>query len=334
MSSALLESPSRPVPSEGQKPLPLEPALCCLCGVEDVDPIGVGEDFEYRTCPDSFLVVRCRRCRMVFLNPRPSELAHSQIYPNDYHAFQFQETEYGLVHKIRRRLEAKRLLKWCRKLPADARILDVGCGDGFHLSLLKEFGPPSWQLVGLDADERAAEAGRKKGLNIQTGYLQELRDEKGFDLIFLIMTIEHVSDPRNLLESVYTHLKPAGRVVIVTDNTKTLDHFIFMGRHWGGYHFPRHTYLFNRDNLSELGKAVGLQPVKVRSAVSPVNWVYSIRNVLDDWGFSKWLVRRFSLKSVGSLTIFTLWDMLLNLMGYGSILHAEFQKPLSTEKTP
>lgn len=327
MSTLLKQKPK----VECTKPIASEPALCCLCGIEDVDPIGVGEDFEYRTCPDQFLAVRCRRCGIVFLNPRPALESYVQIYPNDYHAFQFQEEEFGIVHKIRRRLEAKRLLRWCRNLPNDARILDVGCGDGFHLNLLKDYGKKTWSLFGLDADERAVQAGESKGLNIKQGFLEEYT-ETGFDLIFLIMTIEHVNDPKGLLQTVQNKLKPGGRLVIVTDNTKTLDHYFFQGRHWGGYHFPRHTYLFNRKNLSLLGESVGLNPIKVRSAMSPVNWVYSVRNLLDDWGFSKWLVRRFSLKSVVSLSVFTLWDTVLNWFGYGSILHGIFQKPISNNE--
>ena len=122
------------------EPLRLVPALCALCGVEDVEPIAVGADFEYRTSSDEFLAVRCRRCKLVYLNPRPADSEAARIYPDSYHAFQFRPAEYGLVYRVRRRLEARRLLYWCRGLPEDGRILDIGCGDGLHLGLLREFG--------------------------------------------------------------------------------------------------------------------------------------------------------------------------------------------------
>ncbi len=132
-----------------QQPLELLPAQCALCLVDDAEPIAVGEDFEYRTAADSFLMMRCRRCGLVFLNPRPEDGEGPRIYPDHYHAFNFSEDGFGIIHRARRRLEARRLLHWCRGLPADARILDVGCGDGFHLELLREFGPPSWDLQGV-----------------------------------------------------------------------------------------------------------------------------------------------------------------------------------------
>ena len=123
-------------------PLRLQYQRCCLCGTEDADPVGVGEDFEYRTSPDFFMMMRCRRCDVVYLNPRPADRELDRIYPPDYHAYQFSKEEFGLVHAVRRKLEARRLLACCRGLPAGARILDVGCGDGFHLQLLRDFGQP------------------------------------------------------------------------------------------------------------------------------------------------------------------------------------------------
>ena len=315
--------------------LDLEPALCCLCGVEDVDPVAVGEDFEYRTSPDSFLAVRCRRCQMVYLNPRPALSAMGQIYPDRYHAFQFDAAEFGLVYRIRRRLEARRLLRWCRGLPANARILDVGCGDGFHLSLLRDYGSKYWTLDGIDADERAILAGHARGLDVRQGTIETLDiPRESYDLVLLIMTVEHVPDPKALLVAIRNCLKPGGRVVVVTDNTASPDAWLFRGRHWGGYHFPRHLYLFDSHNLTGLARVAGLAPVRVRSAMSPVNWVYSIRNLLDDWGFPKWCVNRFSLKGIVALSAFTVWDGFLNLFGCGGILQAVFERPAETQVQP
>lgn len=302
--------------------------MCCLCGVDDTEPVAVGADFEYRTAPDEFLAVRCRRCGVVYLNPRPSAAEMGRIYPNDYHAFQFRPAEFGLVYRVRRRLEARRLLRWCKALPSDAKILDVGCGDGFHLGLLREFGQPGWQLEGLDADARAVAPARAGGLTIHEGTLESAALDAGaYHLILLIMTIEHVPDPKAIMSAVARLLAPGGRVVIVTDHTGSPDFSLFGGRHWGGYHFPRHTYLFNRNTLAKLGTNAGLNVERVSTALSPVNWVYSVRNCLDDWGAPHWLVRQFSLKGTLPLVVFTLLDLPLSMIGRGAIMHGLFQKP-------
>lgn len=63
------------------------------------------------------------------------------------------------------------------------------------------------------------------------------------------------------------------------------------------------------------------------TAVSPVNWVYSMRNWLQDWGGPRWIVNRLSLKSTMALAAFTLFDMPLAAIGRGAILHGLFRKP-------
>src|SRR6478672_7194911 len=113
---------------------------CCVCKSGDAEKIGAGRDFEYDTSDDYFAAMQCNSCGLVYLNPRPAVSEFETIYPPTYHAFDFSEEDFGFVYKIRSRLEAKRVLSWCTDLPADARILDVGCGDGFHLNLLKQYG--------------------------------------------------------------------------------------------------------------------------------------------------------------------------------------------------
>ena len=89
-----VDTPVRPPRVErSAEPRAFAPALCTLCGVEDADPVAVGADFEYRTCPDEFLAVRCRRCGLVYLNPRPADAEARRIYPDDYHAFAFRPAE-------------------------------------------------------------------------------------------------------------------------------------------------------------------------------------------------------------------------------------------------
>lgn len=273
--------------------------------------------------------MRCRSCGLVFLNPRPAISEFSRIYPPDYHAFEFSEKEFGFVFSVRRKLEAKRLLSWCQNLPDAARIIDIGCGDGFHLELLRDFGKKSWTLEGVDAERRAAVEAEKKGLKVHCGLLENLDlPQESYDLAFLIMTVEHVADPVRLLRDVRAILRPGGRVVIVTDNTDSLDFKLFKNRHWGGYHFPRHWNLFNPKTMRRLAEKTGLEVKRLTTQVSPVNWVYSIRNRLTDRGAPKWLVEQFSLKTPISLGIFTIFDILNNLAGRGALLSVVFKRPL------
>jgi len=313
--------------------LDLRPAQCCICETDDAEPLAVGEDFEYRTSGDFFLAMRCRTCGLVYLNPRPSFQELDRIYPENYHAFQFTQSHYGFVYKVRCRLETRRLLSWCSGLNEDARIIDVGCGDGFHLRLLRDFGRATWKLEGVDNSPRAVQVATRAGLLVHHGIVEDLAlNAAAYDMALLIQTIEHVGDPPAVLDAVRRLLKPGGRLVIVTDNTDSLDFKIFKGRHWGGYHFPRHWNLFNARTLAALANKAGLEVEAIKTMTSPVNWVYSIRNALVDLGCPSWLTNRFGLASPIALGVFTTFDMLHQLAGRGALVRAILRRPAPVER--
>lgn len=269
-------------------------------------------------------MAQCSRCGLLVLDPRPTADQFDRIYPPDYHAFAFTPERYGLAHQVRQRLEATRLLRAFAGLPAQARILDVGCGDGFHLSLLREFGQPGWKLLGVDPSRRAADRAVAAGLPVQVGKVEDLPADDRFDAALMVMTIEHLPDPLDTLRAVRERLYPGGRLVIVTDNAGSPDARLFGRRHWGGYHFPRHTFLFDRRTLRRLGEQAGFRVRQVRTLVSPVNWVYSVRNSLVDAGGPRWLTDRLSLESAPALGAGTVLDFACQLIGHGAILQAVF----------
>lgn len=317
-------SPS-PCPPE-TRPLRLERARCAVCGRESSVVIGEGEDFEYRTSDDTFRALRCETCGLVYLDPRPAATELDRIYGPDYHAFAFTPEEFGLVHRVRRRLEAWRLLRACAGLPPDARVLDVGCGDGFHLDLLREHGPPTWRLHGVDSSTRAVDAARQRGLDVELARVEDLLIPEGsVDLALLIQTIEHLADPRAALVAIRRVLRPGGRLVIVTDNTRSPDFTLFHGRYWGGYHFPRHFCLFAPEPLTRLAAAAGFRVASLGTIVSPVNWVYSIHNLLADLGAPRRVVGWFTLRSPLALGVFTVVDLGFKLLGRGALLRAELR---------
>ncbi|MBK7977618.1 MAG: class I SAM-dependent methyltransferase [Deltaproteobacteria bacterium] len=319
----MLDSPPTPTQPVHRRALKLEPVPCAVCGASGAPIVGSGEDFEYRTSDDEFRARRCDTCGLVYLDPRPAASELDRIYGPDYHAFAFTAEAYGLVHRVRRRLEARRLLCACEGLPANARILDVGCGDGFHLDLLREYGRPTWRLMGVDPSSLAVEAARRRGLDVRLARVEEIPvPDGGVDLVLLIQTIEHLAEPGAALVAIRRALAPGGRLVVVTDNTDSPDFTLFRRRHWGGYHFPRHFCLFAPRPLTRLAAASGLHVESLTTIVSPVNWVYSIHNLLADHGAPEAMVRFFTLRSPLALGVFTAVDLGFQLVGRGALLRA------------
>ena len=301
---------------------------CCVCESSEAEVVGAGYDFEYHTSPDVFYAHKCGQCGLVYLNPRPDVAEFERIYPPTYHSLDFSQEDYGFIHEVRSRLESKRLLDYCHGAPDDARILDVGCGDGFHLKLLQKNGASNWTLEGVDVDRRAVEVAGRTGLRIYHGALEQLDLEaNSYDVVYCIQTIEHVEAPDALFQAVYRILKPGGTFAIVTDNTDSLDFGLFKRRHWGGYHFPRHWNLFNKKSISCLAEATRSYVFRLKTIVSPVNWVFSFHNRLVDNNAPAWLINRFTLKSPLSLAVFTVLDNVFQKLGKGALLNALFAKP-------
>jgi ubiquinone/menaquinone biosynthesis C-methylase UbiE len=302
---------------------------CCICESTDAKVVGEGKDYEYNTSSDVFSAVKCNSCGLVYLNPRPGVSEFERIYPANYHAFDFSAEDFGLVYKIRSKLEAKRLLSCCKGLPDDAKILDVGCGDGFHLNLLRQYGKKSWTLEGIDLDKRAIEMASKSGLKVHQGSVESIDlPHNTYDLAFMIMTIEHVEKPGEVLKGVLRLLKPGGKILIITDSTDALDFKLFKKKYWGGYHFPRHWNLFNKNSITKLAQKNGFEVEVCGTQVSPVNWVYTIHNWLVAKKAPKWMINRFTLKSTVSLSAFTMLDIILQKIYRAALLRVILKKPL------
>lgn len=150
-----------------------------------------------------------------------------------------------------------------RLLPAVAngRLLDLGCGSGGWLRIMRELG---WQVEGLDFDENAVKAAREHGLKVFLGSLEQQRfPDNTFDAITLSHVIEHVPDPTETLRECLRILKPAGRIVLITPNGASLSHLLFK-ESWRGLEPPRHLHIFSMEALQQLLVNAGFIQVSVR----------------------------------------------------------------------
>lgn len=109
------------------------------------------------------------------------------------------------------------------------RVLDLGCGRGIFLDLLREAGIAA---VGVDASPAAVEACRRRGLgDVEAiGVLDYLRREATdgpprFDGVFCSHLIEHMPAPgvMDLLRLGAALLRPRGRMVVITPNIRNLE---------------------------------------------------------------------------------------------------------------
>ena len=100
-------------------------------------------------------------------------------------------------------------------------MLEVGGGEGeLAERIVRELGA---ELVGVDQSSRMVEIQRSQGIDARIGDVQELPFGDGeFDLAVAAWMLCHVADPERALRELARVLKPAGRLVAVTNG---VDHF-------------------------------------------------------------------------------------------------------------
>lgn len=98
-------------------------------------------------------------------------------------------------------------------LPANASVLDAGCGSGGNLAMLQQFG----RVSGFEMDELALMHARGRGIGrVESGALPVPLPFAGerFDLIGLFDVLEHLSEPVASLSALVDRAEPTGAIVL------------------------------------------------------------------------------------------------------------------------
>ena len=126
-----------------------------------------------------------------------------------------------------RTIEKMRLKKIIQlaQLQKNDIVLDLGCGEGFLISLIPDL---TEKIVGLDISKialnRASEVLKnKKKVELQWGNAEELNlPNESFDKIICSETLEHVPRPRKVMEEIHKILKNDGFLIISVPDEKRI----------------------------------------------------------------------------------------------------------------
>ena len=127
---------------------------------------------------------------------------------------------------------------------APARVLEVGCGPGeASARIMRELG---CEVVAIDQSERMVELARDRGVDARVGDAQALPFEDGeFDCALAAWMLYHVADLDRGLAELARVLRPAGRLVAVTNGA---DHLTEL---WHLVGVERIPLTFGRENGEE-----------------------------------------------------------------------------------
>ncbi len=227
---------------------------CGICG---------SDRLSYSFSHQSYRVMRCECCSLMFLNPQPSNEELGKIYTECYFLGHDSDEGRRTVSDLKRATARQYLAELARyNGPHTGRLLEVGCGSGDFLCEAEEAG---YDVLGVEySADACANAGRrlKRGRVVQ-GELAEVKlPDSHFDVCVLNDVIEHVRDPLAFLREVRRVLRPGGAIFIATP---CLDSWSarWMKERWMEWK-PEHLTYFNKANIQTALLKAGFEQVLVQ----------------------------------------------------------------------
>jgi len=151
---------------------------------------------------------------------------------------------------------------WQRSLgTAQRRCLEVGCGDGANLVLLKEFGHTG---CGIEPDPAARAIASGRAVEVHEGTAEDIPATlagRRFDCVLLMHALEHTIDPVQAINSAFALLDDEGLLVIEVPNNACLGGATF-GACWHWLDVPRHLNFFTPKSLTDLVSAAGFDLIE------------------------------------------------------------------------
>ncbi|MBI4538233.1 MAG: class I SAM-dependent methyltransferase [Gemmatimonadetes bacterium] len=250
-----------------------EAIACVLCGARDEEEL-------FRKGGLRF--VRCRSCRLIYMNPRPSAEGLERLYACESAANDaWVDVLLSEAEEEFQTRDFSALLDEVQRLRPAGRLLDVGCSIGRLLALARGRG---YDVLGIELGGRARTYAREHyGLPV-LGEKLECADlaSESFDAVALVEVLEHLPDPRRMLSEVRRILKPGGVLLAGVPNAGSLGVMVLHGE---ARTFNRnHLVYFGEGTLVRLLEQEGFRVVKAMTVVSLLDTVLNHFQMLDPFG--------------------------------------------------
>lgn len=240
----------------------MEEVACDLCGADEYAVVATRGRFGM-----PLRTVICRRCGLVYTNPRPSPEQYEEFYQKRYWGM-YKRADVPDERFFQKRV--RRITRFFQELrpwvAPGACVLDVGCGVGALLHLLSEHGAT---CVGIEPHEEHSRFARERtGAEVFAGTFEEAAGElrrRGarFDVVVFRHVLEHMTSPTRALKLARELLREEGVVFLETPNV------MYPGQALGRFFQLAHPYNFSAKTMALLLRKCGFAPLEIRE--------------LDDW---------------------------------------------------
>lgn len=255
-------APATPAPSSPAPPV----ETCPACGNHETRLLFRASDRLYQMTEQEFQVVECRSCRLMRLSPRPNPAELRHYYPEGYWHVPGAGGRFStLIEKYRRlvlRDHVRFVERAIKSSGAEGMVLDVGCGGGLFLKLMRDDGR---QGIGLDFSLSAAGVAWEQ--NAVPATCASLANAPFADgscaAITMFHVLEHLYDPASYLVASHHLLGENGRLVVQVPNAACWQ-FLVLGERWRGLEVPRHLWNFRTSDLEILLDRCGFEVIRAK----------------------------------------------------------------------
>lgn len=186
---------------------------------------------------------------------QPTQVLERAVEEHGY--FELERRYRGTEEEILDRISV--YLPWLKTIPAGAPVLDLGCGRGESLALLRDQGIPA---RGVDSSARMIALCRERGLDAAEGDLFGTLagvEEGSLGAVVSFHVIEHlpVGSLDRLIRLAYRALKPGGVLILETPSPLSL--LVAARNFWLD---PTHVRPVHPDSLKLIYELAGFDPVE------------------------------------------------------------------------
>jgi len=223
---------------------------------------------------NGFRVIDCQRCGFAHTIPIPDSKQLKDFYSKRY--YQNTKPDYANQHAKDKDwwdlVYRERYDRFEQYLCRKGSILDIGSGPGFFLSTGASLG---WEVTGIEPSETASDYSRQLGVKCITSSFDpdSIKTLGCFDVIQINQAIEHIPDPKLIIELCKSLLASDGLICIVAANDFNPLQKIARNMHtlpdWWVVP-PEHLNYFTMESLSALLLGCGFELVN-RTATFPID---------------------------------------------------------------
>jgi len=279
---------------------------CSVCWNKQFKHKFYWKDYFYHTNDNKeYEIVECTRCKLEMINPMPSAEEQWSFYPSNYYSYSNisdikNQQKKNIINRIWEKLQSlvddKQLSlplwdwKW-------KKFLDIGCGEWINLITMKNrWRDVNWFEIWDTWFEN----------NIfYWNSIVDIDFQKTYDLIWCHHVFEHVCNPNEFLDKVYSLLNDDWIAIFCLPNVKWITSKI-RWKYASERDIPRHLLWYNQSNMKKL-------LLKHKFKIKYENYLPNYWSFLS---FSRYIYDKFNLivKSKYIIRLFALFDIILSCL--------------------